>query len=49
MNEYNEPFPIETFDANTLKLLDEVCKDIDVPSDEEIEEVAIAYGEQEDA
>ena len=50
MNEYNETesFPTETFDTNTLKLLDMVCKGVDVPSDEDIEEAAIAPGEKEE-
>jgi len=50
MNEYNETesFPTEIFDINTLKLLDMVCEGVDVPSDEDIEEAAIAHGEKEE-
>ena len=50
MNEYEEynesPFPTETLDAKTLKLLNKVCEGVDVPSDEEMEEALAAHGDE---
>tara|TARA_Y100000310_G_C20599898_1_gene772473 strand:+ start:1088 stop:1231 length:144 start_codon:yes stop_codon:yes gene_type:complete len=40
--EYNE---YEELDVETLKLLDKVCEGIEVPSDEESVEAAIAHDE----